>query len=132
MPGGGHSARERTGDLAAFDEWLQGRERRSVVLPEFVVGRRVLVVTSALYRPSRSHVANVLAAGGYAAVLIFNRTASDACNGSLGMSVEGDIPTFGVAPREQCFAIFGVETDRGTSAAHRRRPDIPGPGAAVA
>lgn len=54
-------------------------------------------------------VANVLAAGGYAAVLIFNRTASDACNQSLGMSVDGDIPTFGVAPRQQGYALFGVE-----------------------
>lgn len=54
-------------------------------------------------------VANVITAGGYKAVLIFNRTASDACNGSLGMTVEGAIPTFGVAPREQGFAIFGVE-----------------------
>jgi hypothetical protein len=54
-------------------------------------------------------VSNVINAGGYAAVLIFNRTASDACNQTLGMSVEGDIPTFGVAPRQQGFAIFGVE-----------------------
>ena len=54
-------------------------------------------------------VTNVIAAGGYAAILIFNRTASDGCNGSLGMSVEGDIPTFGVAPREQGYAIFDAE-----------------------
>jgi hypothetical protein len=54
-------------------------------------------------------VSNVLAAGGYDAVLIFNRTASDACNQTLGMSVAGDIPTFGVAPRQQGYAIFGVE-----------------------
>jgi hypothetical protein len=54
-------------------------------------------------------VANVIAAGGYDAVLIFNRTGSDACNGTIGMTVEGDIPTFGVAPREQGFAIFDVE-----------------------
>jgi len=54
-------------------------------------------------------VGNVLAAGGYDAVLIFNRTASDACNQTLGMSVAGDIPTFGVAPRQQGYAIFGVE-----------------------
>jgi hypothetical protein len=57
-------------------------------------------------------VANVLAAGGYDAVLIFNRTGTDGgCNGSLGMSVEGDIPTFGVAPRGQGFAIFDVAYD---------------------
>jgi hypothetical protein len=54
-------------------------------------------------------VASVLAAGGYDAVLVFNRTGSDACNQTLGMSVDGDIPTFGVAPREQGFEIFGVE-----------------------
>ncbi len=56
-------------------------------------------------------VANVIAAGGYEAVLIFNREGSDACNSSLGMSVEGDIPTFGVAPREQGFAIFDATYD---------------------
>lgn len=56
-------------------------------------------------------VANVIRAGGYAAVLIFNRTASDACNQTLGMDVVGDIPTFGVAPREQGFAIFGAAYD---------------------
>ncbi len=56
-------------------------------------------------------VASVIAAGGYDAVLIFNRTASDGCNGTISMSVEGDIPTFGVAPREQGFAIFDVQYD---------------------
>ncbi len=54
-------------------------------------------------------VANVTNAGGYDAVLIFNRTGSDACNQTLGMSVDGDIPTFGVAPRAQGYAIFGVQ-----------------------
>ncbi len=57
-------------------------------------------------------VANVIAAGGYDAVLIFNRTGTDGgCNGSLGMTVEGDIPTFGVSPRGQGFAIFDVPYD---------------------
>jgi hypothetical protein len=56
-------------------------------------------------------VANVIAAGGYDAVLVFNRTGTDACDGSLGMSVEGDIPTFGVAPRGQGFAIFNQPYD---------------------
>jgi hypothetical protein len=51
-------------------------------------------------------VANVIEAGGYDAVLIFNRTGTDACDQILGMSVEGDIHTFGVAPRGQGFAIF--------------------------
>ncbi len=54
-------------------------------------------------------VANVIAAGGYDALLVFNRVGSDACNQTLGMSVAGDIPAFGVAPREQGFAIFGTE-----------------------
>jgi catechol 2,3-dioxygenase-like lactoylglutathione lyase family enzyme len=56
-------------------------------------------------------VANVIEAGGYAAVLVFNRTASDACEIPLGMLVEGDIPTFGVAPRSQGFAIFDAPYD---------------------
>jgi hypothetical protein len=51
-------------------------------------------------------VASVIAAGGYDAVLVFNRTGFDACDSLLGMTVEGDIPTFGVAPRSQGFAIF--------------------------
>jgi hypothetical protein len=52
-------------------------------------------------------VANVIAAGGYNAVLIFNRTGTDGgCNATLGMTVEGNIHTFGVAPRGQGFAIF--------------------------
>jgi hypothetical protein len=54
-------------------------------------------------------VANVSRAGGYDAALIFNRTGSDACNETLGMSVSGDIPTFGVAPRQQGFAILGAD-----------------------
>ncbi len=56
-------------------------------------------------------VASVEAVGGYAAVLIYNRTGSDACDGSLGMSVEGKIPAFGVAPRGQGFAIFDQAYD---------------------
>ncbi len=56
-------------------------------------------------------VANVIAAGGYDAVLIFNRTGTDACNATSGMSVVGNIPTIGVAPRGQGFAIFDVAYD---------------------
>jgi hypothetical protein len=56
-------------------------------------------------------VANVEAAGGYDAILVFNRTASDACDSQLGMSVEGTLPTFGVAPRSQGFAIFDQPYD---------------------
>ena len=54
-------------------------------------------------------VSSVLAAGGYRAVLVFNRTGSDACEIPLGMAVDGDIPTFGVAPRSQGYAMFGVQ-----------------------
>jgi hypothetical protein len=54
-------------------------------------------------------VAAVEAAGGYQAILVFNRTASDGCNASLGMTVEGHTPTFGVAPREQGYGIFDRE-----------------------
>jgi hypothetical protein len=57
-------------------------------------------------------VANVIAAGGWDAVLIFNRVGTDGgCDGTLSMSVEGDIPTFGVAPRGQGFAIFDLAYD---------------------
>ena len=56
-------------------------------------------------------VANVIRAGGYEAVLIFNRTGTDACDSLLGMTVEGDIYTFGVAPRSQGFAIFNKPYD---------------------
>jgi hypothetical protein len=56
-------------------------------------------------------VANVEQAGGYDAILIFNRTAPDGCESSLGMTVAGGIPTFGVAPRSEGFAIFGAPYD---------------------
>jgi hypothetical protein len=56
-------------------------------------------------------VANIEAATGYIAAVIFNRTGDDGCNSSLGMSVEGGIPTFGVAPRGQGFAMFGAAYD---------------------
>lgn len=56
-------------------------------------------------------LANVERAGGYIAVLIFNREGSDACTATLGMSVEGDIPTFGVIPRDQGYALFDEPYD---------------------
>ena len=56
-------------------------------------------------------VAAVEAATGYIAVLVFNREGADGCNATLGMSVEGNIPAFGVAPREQGFALFGTPFD---------------------
>ncbi|PAZ12710.1 hypothetical protein CLM62_28575 [Streptomyces sp. SA15] len=51
-------------------------------------------------------VANIEAAGGYDGVLVFNRTGADACDSQAGMTVEGNLPTFGVAPRGQGFAVF--------------------------
>ncbi|MFP5253589.1 MAG: PA domain-containing protein [Actinomycetes bacterium] len=56
-------------------------------------------------------VDTVAAAGGYTAILIFNREGSDACEVPLGMSVEGNIPTFGVTPRSEGFAIFDTGYD---------------------
>ena len=76
-------------------------------VPAGAAGVQIAVVERGLCTFTEK-VANVIAAGGYEAVLIFNRTGSDACNGSLGMTVSGNIPTFGVAPRSQGFAIFGA------------------------
>jgi hypothetical protein len=56
-------------------------------------------------------VANVIEAGGYKAALVFNRQGTDACNDTLGMSVDGALPTFGVATRAEGFAIFGEPYD---------------------
>jgi hypothetical protein len=56
-------------------------------------------------------VASVEAAGGYAAILVFNRTGSDACDASLSMSVQGHTPTFGVTPRGQGHALFDAAYD---------------------
>lgn len=54
-------------------------------------------------------VTSVTDAGGYDAVLIFNRVGSDACDSTLGMDVAGDIHTFGVIARQAGFSIFGAE-----------------------
>jgi hypothetical protein len=70
-------------------------------------------------------VASVIAAGGYDAVLVFNRTGTDACDGSLGMTVDGDIPTFGVAPRGQGFAIFDVAYDNAACLAGSGPEELP-------
>jgi hypothetical protein len=56
-------------------------------------------------------VASIEKAGGYVASVIFNRTATDGCKNALGMSVEGGIYAFGVAPRDQGFAMFGQPYD---------------------
>ncbi len=75
--------------------------------PETVSGTQIAVVERGVCTFTEK-VSNVVGKG-YEAVVIFNRTGSDACNASLGMSVSGDIPTFGVAPREQGYAIFDIE-----------------------
>ncbi|MCY7396215.1 MAG: hypothetical protein LH468_08725 [Nocardioides sp.] len=72
-------------------------------------------------------VAAVEAASGYAAVLIFNRDGSDACHQSLGMSVEGNIPAFGVAPRRQGFALFGQEGQYNDAACNASTATAPAP-----
>ncbi len=63
--------------------------------------------------PFTEKVANVFAAGGYAAVLVINRTGAGFCDETLGMSVEGALPTFGVAPRSQGLALFGEKLEEG-------------------
>ncbi len=62
-------------------------------------------------------VANIVKAGGYEAAVIFNREGSDGCDNALSMSVEGDLPTFGVAPRSQGFALFGKSFNLATCVA---------------
>jgi len=44
-------------------------------------------------------------------VLIFNREGFGACTATLGMDVEGNIPTFGVIPRDQGYALFDEPYD---------------------
>jgi hypothetical protein len=53
--------------------------------------------------------AAVDAAGGYDAVLIFNREGADACVDSFGMLVDGELPTFGVTPRIDGYELFDIE-----------------------
>jgi hypothetical protein len=81
-----------------------------VVPPAGVSGDEIAVVERGVCTFSEK-VANVIAAGGYEAVLIFNRTdaASGGCEATLGMTVEGNIHTFGVAPRSEGFALFGAD-----------------------
>jgi len=55
-------------------------------------------------------VAAVEAAGGYDAIVIFNREGSDACSASFGMTVAGNLTTISVG-RDVGFAIFDQEDD---------------------
>ena len=75
-------------------------------IPPGAIGSQIAVVERGVC-PFTEKVASVLAAGGFEGVLIFNRTGSDACDGALGMSVDGAIPTFGVSPRSEGLSIFG-------------------------
>ncbi len=79
-------------------------------VPAGATGTQVAVVERGVCAFTEK-VANVIKAGGYEAVLVFNRTGSDACEVPLSMSVAGDIPTFGVAPRSQGYAIFDTPYD---------------------
>lgn len=55
-------------------------------------------------------VAAVEAAGGYIGIVIFNREGADACGGTFGMSVVGNLPTVSVT-RPFGFGIFDQEAD---------------------
>ena len=73
-------------------------------------GTQIAVVERGLCDFS-AKTAAVDAAGGYAGILVFNRTAQDGCSAALSMSVAGTTPTFGVAPREQGYALFDETYD---------------------
>jgi hypothetical protein len=76
-------------------------------VPAGPAGVQIAVVERGLCTFSEK-VASVSAAGGWEAILVVNRTAPDGCGTALAMSVEGDVPSFGVAPREAAFSIFDV------------------------
>ncbi len=97
-----------SGQLLSGQAKFAGRACNGDPAPPAGNGSQIAVVERGICTFSEK-VANVELAGGYTAILIFNRTASDGCNTSLSMSVDGDLPTFGVAPRQQGYAIFGVE-----------------------
>ncbi len=48
---------------------------------------------------------------GYAAAVVFNRQGSDGCEATLGMLVDGTIPTIGVVARSVGFALFDTAYD---------------------
>jgi hypothetical protein len=54
-------------------------------------------------------VASVETAGGFDAILVFNREGADACVDSFSMDVQGGVPTFGVTPRLDGYEIFDIE-----------------------
>ncbi|HSH58706.1 MAG TPA: PA domain-containing protein [Acidimicrobiales bacterium] len=108
---GSHARRLREGETISGPSVFVGRAcNGDPAVPSGAPGTQIAVVERGVCFFNEK-VANVLKAGGYEAVLVFNRTAPDGCSTPLSMNVEGDIPTFGVAPRTQGFAIFNVAYD---------------------
>ena len=68
-------------------------------------GSQVAVVERGVC-PFTEKVASVEAAGGYVAILIFDREGADGCAGAGGFTAAGGIFTVGIAPRAEGFAIF--------------------------
>ena len=66
-------------------------------------------------------VAAVEGAGGYVAIVIMNREGSDACIGSFGMTVDGDLTTVSVG-RDVGFGIFDQEADYDNAACLAAEP----------
>ncbi len=73
-------------------------------------GRQIAVIERGVCTFTEK-VTSVTNAGGYTAAVVFNRQGTDGCEASLSMSVAGSIPTFGVAPRSQGFALFDQPYD---------------------
>ncbi|MPY81597.1 MAG: hypothetical protein GEV04_25155, partial [Actinophytocola sp.] len=65
-------------------------------------------------------VANVEAAGGYEAVIVFNDSSSTGCSELVNMLVEGDIPALFVG-RQVGYDFFDVPYERGVRPRARRR-----------
>jgi len=119
----------------------QGSDTRPLTEGQTIEGRSVFVGRACTGDPNvvdiavvergvctfTEKVANVIAAGGYDAVLVFNRVGADACNQTTGMLVAGDIPTFGVAPRGQGFAIFDSPYDEAACLAGTGPSQLPVP-----
>ena len=79
-------------------------------VPPAGAGTQIAVVERGLCTFTEK-VTSVTAAGGYEAILVFNRTAEDGCSTPLSMDVQGTLPSFGVAPRAEGFAIFNTAYD---------------------
>jgi len=104
--GSGTPALEEGATLAG-DSVFGGRACNGDALPAAATAATQIVVVERGLCAFTEKIANVQGLG-YAAAVVFNREGSDGCNAALSMSVEGTIPTFGVAPREQGYALFGA------------------------